>query len=1250
MRYSNKYAGALSKKDNIVPGTFRRPDITEKHREGGSVDKFYENEEKLQALVDSAYKKFEEVFEEEKETLLSYIEEAKNKKASLYKRAAVTPDEEISTLIECVSLNDFESLSDTKEIKDLKAIMLQVSGGSDELKEKINAYVEDFPEEDDRESSRALRMRKEIEVLYFEAKNKYLEEIKNIGKDTENLDREVERDQAKSTIDQAEIPLEAKTILKQKLDQELNKEKKLEQVEQEVIKKEVQKALENELSDDSDSSLQNLDGWLFLKYDKTAILLALLNLTDIKAVNKHYSQQVLEELKSETIKGVPFLDALSYSPDLLDLDMESASIDPSEVQTRRELFDIAYKVFKEKVKNRIEETIKNITFEQKQKVVTKAGIPAKSTFPNLVKKWTQKNFKSPDTQENISFYQLLPLTLDNVGNEPEVVNKAKAIISEETDMSTANKWNWYQKEYYRIVFKRFTSESSLTKEEQVVYDLVGGEELSSLLEDARRTKKEVKDKLKDKIDVYKELVRQGYKISEASFTKKDDTGAVIVNLDEDRDLAKQKKSEGKELNKLDQYILDQIERDLLNSTKDKLRANIDFLNRIKQKLISGNYSYLSDPEQEAILETIKSNTKLSDEEKLHLCNKITSKESITPPEFEAIVSGGDIQYTRQPLSQEEKEVLIKHQGEIDEVIVIRSLKKNPEAQIGQYTKEISQAKRKRGIGLTDLEKALLEAEEIVKKKQKENAPITTLAAFIAKCKTNTKLMEVLNTDVLCEDKKLKTYDATLNKILHETYSMLVNESVTEVDPDAKDPRTIVEKNKDRIKFLVKDSIKNCILRDYRENLHKELTVIKDSKGGDVKVETDKGVTLLDYLPNNLIVDVDDTGLITKLFSMYDNKLSDLEDKIEIQEDLVGKFQKVKKIIYEDLAEQVNGDPTVESDAYLAVKRKTLGLIAAIALETGLRPSPVKKQTDEAGGSSLKNKILLDSTGKPVLTNEGKKQYFKEEVETYGVASLKKEHITFLKTQLAVHLKFSGKRGIVNVSKITDQQIKEQLEILVAGTGSTTPTVSKSLFLLPDGKKITQTDIVVYFERLAYRAGLKKLRITDFRKLKAVNVIHENLKSQKDKLYRDIAALRTYETDIAKVEIAKLVLKTVDRAYKEAQKSLSHSKVNETINSYVNPSLLLNFLSSGSVEDTIEKALGNKTTLKFDPNVFMAQALAYNNISLDKSMKYDLPANPLAQNESFLKRIKDSLADKIVDLALKLGKVFNKDDDNNMTIE
>ncbi len=776
-------------------------------------------------------------------------------------------------------------------------------------------------------------------------------------------------------------------------------------------------------------------------------------------------------------------------------------------------------------------------------------------FKNILKTLSYNKFKSEDSNDKLNFYQVL-----NYQSKPYYAS----IIKDAIDLSTLTEYNWIEKDFYNTYYN--WDLETLTDYYQALYDVLSNEiEFISTAE-----REESKENSKQEHLEYKELKESLDKKVNLSILK-----TYLPNLQMRLQSLESGGGDYTAIQSIQKSIAEtKLVTKLIQDVEEKLKKNKDLPLKDRKDLSKIECYIAGRLEQEKLAEAKK--LQRNDPAKL---------------------------------DEQHKELLkVDAENKIDKQDNLKEeLKNNPEGMLAVLDQELKDAKTRKtkNYPLTELQKELLATEQKIKLEEKAKAPLNDLAQFKIKCRTNKTLMAFLE-KTLCKG-KVKDYDLYENKVLHEIYSIVVNAG----------DENITTKNYGRIRFILKEAIRDCILRDKRESLYKAFGKTKGVETSEENlVRSEKGLTILDYLPSNLVVDVDDDGMISKLTSLYDNKLSNLNDKIDIQENLVEKFDLVKNKIYKDLKEVVSGDPATDSGSYLAFKNKLLALIAAIALETGLRPAPSKSEPDPGeearGGQSYKmvlqngetsGEVKTDEEGRAiVLENQQKKKFVKELVDTYGIATLLPEHIKFFDKNIKASLKFIGKKGTVNASSVSQQELIKELHILVAAA-SGKPRGQQSLFVLPNGKRISNTDIVVYFESLTKKAGLKKLRITDFRKFKAVSVIHASLLEQQKSLYRKIAELRTVEVEKAKVQIAEEVLKVVDTAYRNAQKALSHSKVDETINSYINPNLLLNFLSSGGVEDAIENGLKSKTKLQFDPEVFMIQALAYNGVDVEKIEKY-----------------------------------------------
>ena len=309
-----------------------------------------------------------------------------------------------------------------------------------------------------------------------------------------------------------------------------------------------------------------------------------------------------------------------------------------------------------------------------------------------------------------------------------------------------------------------------------------------------------------------------------------------------------------------------------------------------------------------------------------------------------------------------------------------------------------------------------------------------------------------------------------------------------------------------------------------------------------------GEEFFEFLPDSLVVETDKSGKITKLYNRFREKFENLGEKIEVQKELVANYAKIRKSVLKDLK---------SADSSLKIK----ALVVSILMETGIRPG-------EHG-----NQVYKSDTD--------------EYEETFGAITLMPKHIKFVRANVA-QLKFVGKRTTVNIAELRDAQIVKVLKDMVGrvSTKRGSDAGSKFIFVFDDGKVLTQSIVNTYLKK-----KLRRLRMTDFRKLKATRSILESLKEEQADLYVKVGSFKALAKKKMKQEITTAVLEAVQRAYAKSQQDLSHRSVKTTYSSYINPQVLLRFLSEGAVEDNLEDLLTQqKTELRFDPEVFLTKAL------------------------------------------------------------
>lgn len=289
-----------------------------------------------------------------------------------------------------------------------------------------------------------------------------------------------------------------------------------------------------------------------------------------------------------------------------------------------------------------------------------------------------------------------------------------------------------------------------------------------------------------------------------------------------------------------------------------------------------------------------------------------------------------------------------------------------------------------------------------------------------------------------------------------------------------------------------------------------------------------------FLPPKIVVNLDDDGRITKITDMFDNVSYGLSEKISAQQELIRDYQRIEKKIHQGL----KSDDVVTRD---------LCLILAIIMETGIRP----------GNRSNGIKDIID--GKEIKK------------ETFGAVTLKSEHIRVHGAK--AYLEFNGKKGTLNKATILDKRtIKALKEVLVERSG----------YLFPD---LDYEDLSAYFSK-----NFKGFKITDFRKLRATKEVFDGLKEERNSLFQRIKAFASLEAREQEQRVIGEIKKTLAKVHNNAQIALSHESSKTTEKSYINPQVLLAFLSSGGMLNTFEEAiLDGRTKLVFDISKFIQNA-------------------------------------------------------------
>lgn len=299
-----------------------------------------------------------------------------------------------------------------------------------------------------------------------------------------------------------------------------------------------------------------------------------------------------------------------------------------------------------------------------------------------------------------------------------------------------------------------------------------------------------------------------------------------------------------------------------------------------------------------------------------------------------------------------------------------------------------------------------------------------------------------------------------------------------------------------------------------------------------------------YLPDTITIDIDDEGYIKTINDMFGNKTYTLAEKIKSQKKLIKKYNSIVKLIKRDLK---------SSDEMT----KLSAIITSIIMETGIRPGQVG------------NGIVETVDDQEV------------QVETFGAITLNTSHVSFVRNNF-VQLSFRGKMGTVNTASISNSELIKVLKDYVDNALSSS---SDYIFITSEGEQFTYQDLIKYF-----KVNFKGFKITDFRKLRATQEVFDGLQEERDSMLQRIKEVAVGETEDLTQRVVEIIAETINKAHERAQVALSHDSGSTTKKSYINPEVLLRFLSTASMQQTLKESITTgKTKLQFDPMMFVREA-------------------------------------------------------------
>lgn len=363
-----------------------------------------------------------------------------------------------------------------------------------------------------------------------------------------------------------------------------------------------------------------------------------------------------------------------------------------------------------------------------------------------------------------------------------------------------------------------------------------------------------------------------------------------------------------------------------------------------------------------------------------------------------------------------------------------------------------------------------------------------------------------------------------------------------------------------------------------------------------------------FLPRNLVFEVDEGGNISQVRDRVGNQMRDLLYKHEILAEMIAN--------YNDLVDEVKKDMLSPYEDL-----KLSAILTAIMMETGIRPG-----ADKPGTS------VVYQGDEPV------------EIATFGARSLRPAHIQEFREDF-VGIQFKGKAGVDNVAEITDRDIIQALTPYIEKAkdevglgGSADPASQLPIFVGLDGFKYSYNYLRQYLKTKIKSSSLEP---RDFRMLKATRKFYEHFEECQEEFHEQIKALAKKGASNLSEVVAERVSEFFNQALERASGQLSHAEQQNTINYYVSPMIVLNFLSQGYIQRNIETAIVRGfDTISFDTDKFIEVSKLYG------TKKYPVGKTAGEDLLSLLDQMKSTLGDKqagsdLADLLDQMDSVLGK---------
>jgi hypothetical protein len=308
-----------------------------------------------------------------------------------------------------------------------------------------------------------------------------------------------------------------------------------------------------------------------------------------------------------------------------------------------------------------------------------------------------------------------------------------------------------------------------------------------------------------------------------------------------------------------------------------------------------------------------------------------------------------------------------------------------------------------------------------------------------------------------------------------------------------------------------------------------------------------------FFPSKISFDLSPSRDVINFIEVYGNKSLDIQEKSE-------RIAFIRKN-YDSIVKKVTKDMKSSN-----VEKKTISTILGVIMSTGIRP-----------GTKLGSAYKKDKEGKYIIADDESKEKLK--IDTYGAVNLRPDHVKSINDDY-VKLEFPGKKGTINTAEIhNDSEFHNE--------------IIKSINKLYEKNKDTDSlfsrlDCCTYSQLQKYCKDLGNFNPSDFRKEVATKEFYYTLREQAKQIHSKYKEMKNIETENLKQQIANNITEALTESARKVQQKLSHEDWGISIEQYIDPKIIINFLNNAHLEDEFDDIIINNKNvrLNFDVDEFV----------------------------------------------------------------